>query len=115
MNVFPDPVAIWISARAVLGQGTLYVPDRLGLLAPQAALVQRRHGLQPATEGRHCGIFGDLPCPLGQRLRSVEREYPATAGLRVIAVGEPRLGPGGLVDERQRLASRLSADLLLQR
>ena len=87
----------------VLGQGLLQVADRLGLLAPQPALIQRRHGLQPGPEGRQVRVLGDLPQPLGQRLGPVEGEHAAAAGLRVIPVGEPGLGPGGLVDERQRV------------
>ena len=87
----------------VLGQRLLQVADRLGLLAPQPALIQRRHGLQPGAERRQVRILGDLPQPLGQRLGPVEGEHAAAAGIRVIPVGEPGLGSGGLVDERQRV------------
>ena len=93
--------------RTVLGQGLLQVADRLGLLAPQPPLIQRRHGLQPGAEGRQVRVLGDLPQPLGQRLGPVEGEHAAAAGIRVIPVGEPGLGSGGLVDERQRVDRRL--------
>src|ERR1700683_3356782 len=95
----------------VFSQREFQVADRFGLLAPQAALVQRRHCLQPGTDGRQGRVLDYLPLPFGQRLGSVEGEYEATAGIRIVAVGKSRLRAGGFVDEGQRVNRRLADPL----
>ena len=93
-------------AGMVFPQRLLEVANRLRLYGPELRVVEFREGPKPGAERRSLRIGSDLAHPLGKRLGPVKGEEAAASGIGVVAVGEPRFLPRGLVDEGEGIDRR---------
>ena len=85
----------------VTSQGLFEVHDGLELGGPQAGAVQRRHRPYAGAERGRSVPLAHLQPP-GEGFGSVEPVHLAGPGYGVEEVGEPGLGAGRLVGERER-------------
>ena len=68
MNVLPEPVAIWMSARGRFSQAIAQVLDRPDLGIPQRLDVQRRHRSDARADGWGLLVGGDPRQPFRESL-----------------------------------------------